>query len=58
MDRSIMFVEYPLGDLLPKDFAALSLEGTKYIDTCSAPFWPRPRSLSAWTSASAPAASW
>ena len=28
-----MFIEYPaLGDLLPKDYAALSLEGTKYID--------------------------
>ena len=33
-----MFVEYPLGDQLPKDFAALSLEGTKYIDMwCTVP---------------------
>ena len=30
MHRAVMLIEYPLGDLLPKDFA-LSLGGTKYI---------------------------
>ena len=38
MNRTVMFIECPLGDLLPKDFAALSLEGTKYIDMrCTVP---------------------
>ena len=38
INRTVMFVEYPLGDQLPKDFAALSLEGTKYTDMrCTVP---------------------
>ena len=40
-----MFIEYTLGDLLPKDFAALSLEGTKYIDMQCTILWPRSSSL-------------
>ena len=31
MNRTIMFIEYPLSDLLPKDFAALALTRGHYV---------------------------